>query len=73
MLMKDDEILHEFYKIAIKENKYDTFIDAFGEFIHELNCTDLSEKTLQHLYEIFIKEMKIYFDNKDLLEKGAEE
>ena len=55
MLMKDDERLHEFYKIAIKENKYDTFIDAFGEFIHELNCTDLSEKTLQHLYEIFIK------------------
>lgn len=72
MLVKDDERLHEFYEIVIKDSKYDTFTDAFGEFIHELNCTDLSEKTLQNLYDLFIKDMKIYFDNKDLLEKGAE-
>lgn len=73
MLVKDDERLHEFYEIAIKDSKYDTFTDAFGEFIHELNCIDLSEKTLQNLYDLFIKDMKIYFDNKDLLEKGAKE
>lgn len=66
MLVKDDERLHEFHQIAIKDDKYDIFIDVFGEFIHELNCTDLSEKTLNHLYELFVKDMKMYFENKYL-------
>lgn len=56
--------LCEFYQIGISDNKYDTFTDAFGEFISELDCVDLSEKTLQHLYDVFIKDMNIYFENK---------
>lgn len=64
MLVKDDERLHEFNKIAIKDNKYDVFCDAFAEFIHELNCVDLSKETLQYLYDLFLKDMNIYFKNK---------
>ena len=64
MLASEDERLSEFYEIAIKDSRYDTFTDSFGEFIHEMNCVDLSEKTLEHLYQIFLKDMRIYFKNK---------
>lgn len=64
MLVKDDLRLQEFYSIVDEEEKYDTFVDAFSEFVHELNCADLSEETLQILYDLFIKDMRIYFENK---------
>ena len=41
----------------------DTFADAFAEFIRCLYEIDLSDKTLEHLYEIFIKDMEIFFIN----------
>lgn len=69
MLKEYDEKLQDFFEIAIKDDKYDVFVDAFSEFIHELNQIDLSENTLQHLYDLFIKDMKIYFKNKRLENK----
>lgn len=56
-----------FRKIAINniDNKeYDIFVDAFDEFIYQLNEADLSNNTLDFLYHIFIKDMNIYFENK---------
>lgn len=41
----------------------DTFADAFAEFIRCLYEVDLSDKTLEYLYEIFIKDMEIFFIN----------
>lgn len=37
MLKEDYEKMHKFYKIAIKDGKYDTFVDVSSKFIHELN------------------------------------
>lgn len=34
------------------------------EFIAELDDANLSNKTKQHLYDTFIKDMNIYFENK---------
>lgn len=62
MLKKDDERLHNFLCYEIDED----FKDIFTEFIHELSCVDLSEKTLDNLYELFIKDMVMYFDKKQI-------
>lgn len=64
MLKIDSEMFHNLNAEAIKDNKKDTFVDAFTEFITELDDIDLSEKTKQHLYGIFVKDMNIYFENK---------
>lgn len=64
MLKIDSEMFHNLNEEAIKDIKKDTFADAFTEFITELDDVDLSEKTKQHLYDIFIKDMNIYFENK---------
>lgn len=64
MLKIDSEMFHNLNAEAIKDNKKDTFVDAFTEFITELDDVDLSDKTKQHLYDIFIKDMNIYFINK---------
>ncbi len=42
------------------------FQDIFTEFVHELSCADLSENTLNNLYELFIKNMRMYFEKKAL-------
>lgn len=60
MLKEDDKRLHDFLCYEINEK----FQDIFTEFIHELSCVDLSEKTLDNLYELFIKDMIMYFDKK---------
>lgn len=60
MLKEDDKRLHDFLCYEIDEK----FQDVFTEFIHELSCVDLSEKTLDNLYELFIKDMIMYFDKK---------
>ncbi len=60
MLKEDDKRLHDFLCYEIDEK----FQDIFTEFIHELICVDLSEKTLDNLYELFIKDMIMYFDKK---------
>lgn len=60
MLKEDDKRLHDFLCYEIDEK----FQDIFTEFIHELSCVDLSEKTLDNLYELFIKDMIMYFDKK---------
>lgn len=39
------------------------FGDVFSEFINELNEVDLSENTLEHLNDIFEKDMLIFFGN----------
>ena len=64
MLKSDSEMFYNLNNEAEKDNKKDTFVDAFTEFITELDDVDLSEKTKQHLYDIFIKDMNIYFENK---------
>lgn len=64
MLKSDSEMFHNLNEEAVKDIKKDTFVDAFTEFIVELDDVDLSEKTKQHLYDIFIKDMNIYFENK---------
>lgn len=66
MLKEDDVRLQEFFQIAINDDKYNSFVDAFSEFIHELSNVDLSEKTIQHLYDLFIKDMNMYFKNKEM-------
>lgn len=58
MLKEDDERLHDFLCYEIDES----FQDVFTEFIHELSQVDLSKKTLDNLYELFIKDMKMYFE-----------
>lgn len=39
------------------------FGNAFSEFIEYLNRADLSNDTLQQLNAIFMKDMKMFFDN----------
>ena len=73
MLKSDSEMFYNLNEEAIKDNKKDTFVDAFTEFITELADVDLSNKTKQHLYDIFIKDMNIYFKNKDYFEKEGKE
>lgn len=61
-----------FRKISINniDNiEYEIFVDAFDEFIYQLNEADLSDNTLDFLYHIFIKDMNIYFENKKYTKK----
>ena len=61
-----------FRKISINniDNiEYEIFVDAFDEFIYQLNEADLSNNTLDFLYHIFIKDMNIYFENKKYIKK----
>ena len=44
------------------EDIREAFGDVFCEFINELNEVDLSEQTLEHLNEIFEKDMKMFFE-----------
>lgn len=60
MLKEDDKRLYDFLCYKVDED----FQDVFTEFIHELSCVDLSENTLNNLYELFIKDMRIYFEKK---------
>lgn len=60
MLKEYDERLHDFLCYGVDES----FQDIFTEFIHELNQVDLSKKTIDYLYELFIKDMKMYFERK---------
>ena len=60
MSIKDD-LIEDINSIAIKENEKETFIDSFTEFINCLGEVDLSESTIQYLYDIFIKDMYRYF------------
>lgn len=64
MLKADSKMFHDLCEEGIKDDKKDVFVDAFLEFIAELDDIDLSNKTKQHLYDIFIKDMNIYFKNK---------
>ena len=64
MLKQDSEMWSNLNDEAEKDNKKDVFVDSFTEFICELDCVDLSDKTKQHLYDIFVKDMNIYFRNK---------
>ena len=64
MLKANSKMFHDLCEEGIKDDKKDVFVEAFTEFIAELDDTDLSNKTKQHLYDIFIKDMNIYFKNK---------
>ena len=48
------------------------FGDIFSEFIDELNLVDLSKETLEHLNDIFEKDMKLFFKELDKM-KGEDE
>lgn len=46
-----------------EENDIKTkFGDIFSEFIKSLNDVDLSDDTLDHLTDLFKKDMKIFFE-----------
>lgn len=62
MNVKTHEFLEQFSEFE-SCGLEDTFGNAFAEFINELNEVDLSEKTLEHLNDIFEKDMKIFFEN----------
>ena len=64
MLKENSKMFHDLCEEGIKDDKKYVFVDAFTEFITELDDTDLRNKTKQHLYDIFIKDMNIYFKNK---------
>ena len=57
----NSELFKKFNDIAIKNNKYETFCDIFSEFIVILDSLDLSDETINYLYDMFIKDMYIYF------------
>lgn len=67
---KTKEFLEKFKDYEPEDiRKY--FGDIFTEFINELNNVDLSEKTLEHLNDIFEKDMNNFFEiiKKKKLEK----
>lgn len=68
MNIRTEEFLDKFrgYENNDIEN---IFGDAFSEFINELNEVDLSENTLKHLNDIFLKDMKIFFRNNKQLKE----
>ena len=60
-----NEKTHEFlgkFKDYEPEDIRECFGDIFCEFINELNEVDLSEQTLEHLNEIFEKDMEMFFE-----------
>lgn len=64
MLKEASEMFNNLNNEAMKDNKKEVFVDAFTEFIYELDCVDLSHETKQNLYDVFVKDMNIYFENK---------
>ena len=66
MLIDDSDMFNNLCNEAKKDSKKEVFVDAFTEFIYELDCVDLTYETRQRLYDIFIKDMNIYFKNKEM-------
>lgn len=62
MTNKTKEFL-EMFSTFNNEDKRVIFADVFSEFIEELNLVDLSKETLQHLNDIFEKDMKLFLKN----------
>ena len=60
-LEQSKEFLQYFKNKGKLTDLEDSFADAFAEFIRCLYEVDLSDKTLEYLYEIFIKDMEIFF------------
>ncbi len=58
--MEGEEFLGDFRCYGVD----DYFTDCFDEFIYHLGQLDLSKKTLNHIYDIFIKDMNMYFENR---------
>lgn len=58
------ELIYKFRQEVDKNSCVEVFEDAFEEFIKILGEQDLSVKTINYLYDIFIKDMNIYFKNK---------
>lgn len=58
--MEGEEFLGDFRCYDVD----DYFTDCFDEFIYHLGQLDLSKKTLNHIYDIFIKDMNMYFENR---------
>jgi len=70
MLTENSELVYNLRHVQCKTDNQETFCDTFEEFIYEVDCLDLSETTKQHLYELFIKDMELYFEfvNKERLD-----
>ena len=59
-----NEITHEFlskFKDFDNHSIEVIFADCFSEFIEILNQSDLSESTLNHLNDVFSKDMNMFF------------
>ena len=60
-----DERTHEFlskFKDFDNNSTEVIFADCFSEFIEILNQSDLSESTLNHLNDVFSKDMNMFFE-----------
>lgn len=57
----NEELICCFRQEVNNNKKIETFEDIFEEFINILGEQDLSDKTIKYLYDIFIKDMRIYF------------
>lgn len=68
MTNKTKEFL-EMFSTFNNEDKRVIFADVFSEFIEELNLVDLSKETLQHLNDIFEKDMKLFFKELDKMKR----
>ncbi len=64
-LCSQSDLFKKFCKIGIEDNKFDLFCDSFSEFIVIIDSLDISEETKNYLYDIFLKDMNIYFKHKE--------
>lgn len=58
---KTEEFL-DYFKDMDNNDTRVLFADSFSEFIQILNDTDLSSNTLELLNDIFMKDMKMFFN-----------
>lgn len=64
MLFNECDMVNRFLKQVEDNENLDLFCDAFSEFIYEMAQLDLSENTLENLFQLFLKDQNIYFKNK---------
>ena len=69
MVKEDIEYYMSKFRSFATDNNKDIFIDIFNEFMKTLLEQDLSNLTLLYLHDIFIKDMNMYFNEIDKLEK----
>lgn len=63
-MINKTELMHKFNLIGTGDNNKEIFTDIFSEFLNELLDSDLSDVTINQLYNTFIKDTNKYFDHK---------